>query len=147
MKHMTLAAAFLAAAGLFSPALVAPASAQGLTYNATLSGASEVPPTTSKGTGTFVGTLNPTTKMMTYTLTYSGLSGPATASHIHGPAAVGANAGVMVPIKPPLTSPVKETATLTQAQIDDMNKGQTYVNVHTKADPAGEIRGQLAKGG
>jgi hypothetical protein len=106
-----------------------------------------VPPTTSKGTGTFQASLNPSSKVLTYTLTYSGLTGPATAAHIHGPAAVGANAGVMVPLKPPLTSPIKGTATLTDSQISDINAGQTYVNVHTKEHPAGEIRGQIAKGG
>lgn len=142
MKHLTLAAALLA-----GTALLAPSWAATVTYSATLNGASEVPPTTSKGTGTFQGSLDTSSKELTYTLTYSGLTGPATAAHIHGPAAVGANAGVMVPIKPPLASPVKGTAMLTDAQIKSMDDGQTYVNVHTKEHPAGEIRGQLSKGG
>lgn len=137
-----LASAMLAA-GLLTTGFVATSWADTVTYHATLNGASEVPPTTSKGTGTADMTLDTATKALTYTVTYSGLTGPATAAHIHGPAAVGANAGVMVPLKPPLTSPIKGTATLTDAQISDMNNGQTYVNVHSKEHPAGEIRGQI----
>ncbi|MEO9191144.1 MAG: CHRD domain-containing protein [Acetobacteraceae bacterium] len=142
MKHLTLAAALLAGA-----AFLAPAWAATVTYHATLNGASEVPPTTSTGTGTFEASLDTTTKVLTSTLTYSGLTGPATAAHIHGPAAVGANAGVMIPMKPPLANPIKETSTLTDAQIKEIDAGQTYANVHTKAHPAGEIRGQISKGG
>ncbi|MGA9865670.1 MAG: CHRD domain-containing protein [Acetobacteraceae bacterium] len=142
MKHLTLAAALLA-----GTAFLAPSWAATVTYSATLKGASEVPPTTSQGTGTFQGSLDTASKTLTYTLTYSGLTGPATAAHIHGPAAVGANAGVMVPIKPPLASPVKGTATLTDAQIKSMDDGMTYANIHTKEHPAGEIRGQISKGG
>ena len=144
MKHLVLAASLLAAT-----ALVAPGRAATVDYHATLNGASEVPPENSKGTGTFEGSLDTGTKVLTYTLSYSDLSGPATAAHIHGPAPVGQNAGVMVPLKGAsgLASPIKGKATLTDSQIQEINNGQTYVNIHTKAHPAGEIRGQLAKGG
>ncbi len=87
--------------------------------------------------------------MLTYTLSYKDLTGPATAAHIHGPAPVGQNAGVMVPLKGAsgVASPIQGKATLTDTQIQEMDNGQTYVNVHTKAHPAGEIRGQVTKGG
>ena len=83
-------------------------------------------------------------KKLSWTGTYSGLSGPATAAHFHGPAEAGKNAGVAVPITPN-TSPLAGSATLTDAQAADLQGGRWYVNVHTAANPGGEIRGQLTK--
>jgi hypothetical protein len=91
--------------------------------------------------GRFTATLSGTT--LTYTLTFTHLSGPATAAHIHGPAARHVAAGVLVGLCGPCTSPVSGTVTLTQAQIDQLNAGKTYVNVHTSKNPNGEIRGQI----
>ncbi len=117
--------------------------AETVKFHATMDGASEVPPKTTDGKGTVDATLDTATKVLTYTLTYSGLTGPATAAHFHGPADPGANAGVLVPIPPPLTSPVKGTATLTEAQMTAFQGGKVYANVHTAANPGGEIRGQM----
>src|SRR5258708_32933365 len=64
---------------------------------ATLDGKSDVPATTTSGTGTADIDYDPATKKMTWKLTYSALSGPATAAHIHGPAEPGKNAGVKLP--------------------------------------------------
>ena len=114
-----------------------------INFHATLDGASEVPPKTTQGAGEALATLDTATKTLTYTVTYSGLSGPATMGHIHGPAAPGANAGVVVPFKNPVDSPIHGTATLTDAQIADLTAGKYYANVHTAANPGGEIRGQL----
>ena len=75
----------------------------------------------------------------------AGLSGPATAAHFHGPAEAGKNAGVEVPIPNAGTSPVEGSATLTEAQAADLTGGKLYVNVHTAANPGGEIRGQVTK--
>jgi CHRD domain len=116
------------------------------TFKATLNGASEVPPNTTAGTGEATITLDG--DKITWNVTFSGLTGPATAAHIHGPAPAGKNAGVMVWLSEkgkPATSPLSGSATLTAAQVSDMTNGQTYVNVHTAANPGGEIRGQLAK--
>jgi hypothetical protein len=114
-----------------------------LNFKADLSNVSEVPPVTGTGKGTAMVSLDTTTKTLTWTVTYSGLSGPATAAHIHGPAAPGANAGVLVPFSGDLASPIKGSATLTDAQISDLEAGKLYVNVHTTANKSGEIRGQL----
>ncbi len=119
-----------------------PMGSSGATFTASLSGASEVPPTTSTGTGTLEAKLDTGTKVLSWTLTYSGLTGPATAAHIHGPAMPGSNAGVIVPFGS-ASSGSTGTATLTDAQIADLMAGKWYSNVHTAANPGGEIRGQL----
>ena len=109
-----------------------------------MSGASEVPAKTTDGKGTASATLDTATKLLTYDVEYAGLSGPATAAHLHGPAEAGANAGVVLPFAAP-ASPIKGTATLTDAQVTDLMAGKWYANVHTAANPGGEIRGQLAR--
>ena len=127
-----------------SAAFATAASAATVNYSANLTGPREVPKTDSKGTGKFDGTLDTTTKTLNYTLTFANLSGPATMAHLHGPASRTATAGVLVPLgdKNP-TSPVTGTATLTDDQIKALQAGHVYVNVHTAANPGGEIRGQV----
>ena len=114
-------------------------------FKATLDGKSETPPNTSAGTGTADIDWDAATKKLSWKLTYSGLSGPATAAHFHGPAEPGKNAGVAVAIPNATSSPVEGSATLTDAQAADLAGGKYYVNVHTAANPGGEIRGQVMK--
>lgn len=110
-----------------------------------LTGAQEVPAVATGGTGTADTTFDKSTNVLTWTVTYSGLSGPVTAGHIHGPAAAGANAGVVIPFTGDLSSPIRGKATLTAAQVADLTAGRYYVNLHTAKNPGGEIRGQLTK--
>jgi hypothetical protein len=112
---------------------------------ATLDSKSQVPPNTSAGKGTAEIDYDAASKKLSWKVTYSGLSGPATAAHFHGPAEAGKNAGVAVPIANPGTSPVEGSATLTDAQAADLVAGKYYVNIHTAANPGGEIRGQVTK--
>jgi CHRD domain len=112
---------------------------------ATLDGKSETPPNASAGTGTADIDYDASSKKLTWKLTYSGLTGPATAAHFHGPAEPGKNAGVAVAIPNATTSPNDGSATLTDAQAADLLAGKYYVNVHTAANPGGEIRGQVTK--
>jgi hypothetical protein len=113
-------------------------------FKGTLSGGTEVPPVTSKGAGTATVNLDTATKQVTYSVTYTGLTEPVTAAHIHCGAAAGANAGVAVPFKG-TDSPITGSAALTDAQIADLEAGKCYVNVHTATNKGGEIRAQLAK--
>ena len=106
-----------------------------------LSAAQEVPPNSSPGTGTGRVQLDGTT--LRWNITYSGTTGPVTAAHFHGPAPAGANAGVVLGFQPPVTSPINGSATVTPAQIADIKAGRWYINLHTAANPGGEIRGQV----
>jgi hypothetical protein len=117
------------------------------TFKTTMNAASEVPTNQSGGTGSATITLDPATNKITWNVTFSSLTGPATAVHIHGPAPAGKNAGVMIWLSTkgqPATSPVTGEGSLSAAQVSDLTNGQCYVNVHTDANPGGEIRGQLA---
>jgi hypothetical protein len=121
-----------------------PAMADIVKYTATLDGSQQSPPVTTNGKGTATLTFDTTKKKLSWNVKYSGLSGPATAGHIHGPAAMGENAGPVIPFKK-LKSPIKGSATLTDAQAADLEAGKYYVNVHTDANKDGEIRGQIEK--
>jgi hypothetical protein len=134
-------------AGVALAALAAaPASAEMINYNVPLTGAAEVPPNDSAGTGTVQATFDTDTKVFTWTIEYSGLTGDATAAHFHGPAAPDANAGPVIPIEGNLASPISGTATLTDAQAAELQGGMWYFNVHTAQFPDGELRGQLVAG-
>ena len=112
-------------------------------FSSPLSGAAEVPPVGTNGMGQIDAVFNKSSNVLRYRLTFTGLSGPATAAHFHGPAAEGVNAAVVLPIRGPYKSPVEGSATLTAAQAADLLAGRWYVNIHTVLRPNGEVRGQL----
>lgn len=115
-------------------------------FEASLSGSQEVPPAATSATGAAEVQFNENTNKLTWKVTYSGLSGPATGGHIHGPAAVGQNAGVVIPFAGNLNAqPVMGETTITPAQYADLAAGLYYVNIHSARSPGGEIRGQLRK--
>ena len=123
-----------------------PALADKINLAAAMSGKDQVPANQTAGSGSATATFDTQTRMLTWEVQYKGLTGPITAAHFHGPAAAGANAGVAVPIgKAGDASPMKGTATLTEAQAADLMAGRWYVNVHTDANKGGEIRGQVMK--
>lgn len=135
----------VAAACLIAACAAGAARAETVSFRGALAGAAEVPAKAGDGKGTATASLDTATKVLTYQVEYAGLSGPATAAHFHGPADPSANAGVAVPFATP-ASPIKGTATLTDAQMADLMAGKWYANVHTAANPGGEVRGQMTRG-
>jgi hypothetical protein len=138
-------ALLIACAAAFS--IAAPAFAATVNFKAQMTASNEVPPTQSQGKGEVTATYDTASKKLSWKGTYSGLTGPATAAHFHGPAASGKNAGVAIPIfaGAAAKSPFEGSATLTDAQAKELMAGEWYVNVHTATNKAGEIRGQLTK--
>lgn len=142
-----------------------PARADSITYTAILAGANEVPPHAVAATGNATFTL--TGDSLLIHLTFSGLTGPAAAGHIHCCVPIGTNAPVAVPFAglPNATSgtyvntvDLTLTSTYTAAFITAsggtasdaeaaliaaLNTGHAYANLHTAQFPGGEIRGQI----
>jgi hypothetical protein len=134
-----LVAAVLASASVVARAAIVP-------LKASLIAASEVPAKDSPGRGTLSGALDTDTNEFRYHVEFSGLTGPVTAAHFHGPAAEGVNAKPQIPIKTnPIDSPVEGKTTITPEQAKDLLDGKWYFNLHTSANPGGEIRGQVLK--
>ncbi len=141
ITHLALASLTLAAAALTGCASMnAPSNM--VAMSTALRGANEVPANTSPATGTVDAVLNKDTNLLRWKVSYIGLTGPATAGHFHGPAAATANAGVVLGWAT-AESGSEGSATLTAAQAADLMAGRWYANVHTKANPGGEIRGQM----
>jgi hypothetical protein len=95
----------------------------------------------SKGTGTFTATV--TGKKLSWKLTFTHLTGAATAAHIHL-GAKGKAGNVLVALCGPCKAGQSGTVPMSAAVLKDVKKGVTYVNVHTAKNPNGEIRGQVA---
>ena len=129
-------------------AVLLPVSAKADTiFQATLTGAQEVPPNASTATGMATVVLNTAETMITVDLSWQDLTAPATAAHIHGPAAPGTNAPVIFAFSgvPSATTGMIPTQSfaITPAQVADLEAGLYYINVHDAVFPGGEIRGQL----
>ena len=137
----SIAVVALAAAGCSSMTGTSDKKPEGGEMTVPLSGKNEVPPNASAAVGSARVWLDGMT--LKWTVTYSGTTGPVTAGHFHGPAAAGANAGVVLPFTGSMASPIEGSATLTQAQVDQLKAGLWYVNLHTAAHPGGELRGQV----
>jgi hypothetical protein len=122
------------------------ARAEAIQLKADLKASSEVPPKDTAGTGTLTGTVDTQTNEFKYHIEFSGLTGAAVAAHFHGPASEGANAKPQLPVKvSPIASPIDGKATLTPEQVKDLTDGKWYFNLHTAANPGGEVRGQIVK--
>ncbi len=129
----------------FAVVFAGAASAATVKFQATLSPTSEVPPTKSTGSGEANASLDTSTHELTYDVTFTGFTSQVAAAHIHGPAAAGKNAGVVVPLGNAPTSPIHGSVKLTPEQEQQLTAGMWYVNVHSKNNPAGAIRGQLSQ--
>ena len=141
MRYVSIVAAVAATC-----TIAAPAYADMLKFKADLSAQQEVPPHPDlKGMGMVEATVDTADMKLTYHVAYDDLTGKATMAHFHGPAAPGKNAGVMVPVTGMVMTGMDGSATLTADQMKTLEDGQMYFNIHTAANPGGEIRGQLVK--
>ena len=124
-------------------ALIASAPADGSvrTKVSVLNGIQEVPANAGSGIGCARYRINPVANTLDYHITYSGLTGPATGAHFHGPAGPGANGGVVFGLA--VGNPIVGTWNYPEALESSILAGDIYVNIHTAAFPGGEIRGQI----
>ena len=140
-RRIALGMAVVAAAGWAGLAQAAPVS-----FKVALTGAESVPPVQTAAKGTADITYDPATRLVTWSITYTGFAGAATMAHFHGPAAEGKNGPVVIWLSKqgsPAESPIKGQTTLTPEQAQQFMAGDWYINVHTQAHPGGEIRGQV----
>lgn len=121
----------------------APAASNMVAFTTQLRGANEVPANTSPGSGSVDAALNKDTMQLRWKVSFSGMTGAPTAGHFHGPAAVGVNSGVALGWTNPITNGMEGSATLTAAQAADLMAGKWYANIHSAANPGGELRGQM----
>ncbi|HET9746441.1 MAG TPA: CHRD domain-containing protein [Chitinophagaceae bacterium] len=113
-----------------------------------MTGAQETPPVTTSATGSIDANYNRLSRTLSYKISFSGLSGNATAAHIHGLGEAGVTAGVVQTFVgfPAATSGTYSGTLLVDGvkiKEEDILAGRYYANIHTAARPAGEIRGQL----
>ncbi|GJM44589.1 MAG: hypothetical protein DHS20C21_14310 [Gemmatimonadota bacterium] len=101
----------------------------------------EVPPNPPGGEGIASFDLDTVGNTVAYDIRFWGLTGVETAAHIHGPAPIGANAGVLFGL--PAGSPKIGSSAITEATESAILSGLTYVNIHSTFDGGGEIRGQV----
>jgi hypothetical protein len=149
MKRVLLV---LAAAALIAIVPGAVTGASDEVFTGTFTGAQEVPPVTTSAGGTVYVFINPSGTEIKYAVSYTGLSGPLVAAHIHA-GSPGISGQIMLPLTP---GPSTMFGSLTQANFQStsaattwaaaltlIRAGRTYVNLHTAAHPQGEIRAQL----
>jgi len=117
-----------------------------ITYTVMLTGMQVVPAVKTAGLANVTVALDMTTGTITITGLFGDLSSPATAAHVHGPAAVGSSGPVLSPltVPPDLSGAVTGSASMSTTQMADMLNGMTYVDVHTHYFPDGEIRAQVS---
>jgi hypothetical protein len=115
-------------------------------FTLNLSGVEEVPPAQTLGSGFAQMSYDPDTRMLTWSISFIGLSSEALTIQLHGPAMVGENGPVEIRIAArggPIHSPVNGAAMLTPGGAQDFFAAALYLNIATKRYPAGELRGQL----
>jgi len=129
---------YAAALSMAAMMVAGAARAEIIHYHAALTG-----PNGAKGEVT--AELEPSEKTFAYRATYTGLSGPATMAHFHGPAEPGKDAPPVVTVPGGGKLPIGGSVRLTDEEMADLEAGKWYFNVHTAANPNGEVRGQLTE--
>ncbi len=138
--------AVFALAGLACIAWAASAAAASASFTVPMSGAEQVPAVKTAGKGTADLTWDASTRVVTWRITYSDMSGPVTMAHFHH-GARGKNGPVKIWLTEkgggPVANPITGKATLSPADAQQFEAGDWYINLHTKDHPDGEIRGQV----
>jgi hypothetical protein len=121
------------------------ATARAEIFTAYLSSAQEVPSSGTSATGYARIVVNESTGALTFTVVFNNLSSAQIASHIHAPAAIGANAAVAINFGAVggTSGTITGTTTITPTQLAQLRSHLGYVNVHSTNFSGGEIRGQL----
>jgi len=115
-----------------------------ITFEATLAGANETPPNATTGTGFGTVVLDDVLDTITVDLTWSGLTAPASAAHIHNaPAGVAGPVIFPLAIVPGTSGHFNGLFAIDLTEIAELEAGDMYMNIHTANFPGGEIRGQL----
>src|SRR5947209_18199438 len=146
MHRIVVTLCALLVALTWSAVVHVPATLADATYTAVLTGTQQVPPNTSPATGSATVVLSADQTQIAVTVTFSGLTAPAIASHIHD-GAPGTNGPVVIPFPgfPNATSGTySQTFPITPALVAELQAGNLYINIHTATFPGGEIRGQLS---
>jgi len=121
--------------------MLAAAAVVHLTIN--LLASSEVPPKDSNWHGSLSGRYDTTSKVLQWKVKYADLTGPARMAHFHGPAPIGKDAPIVIPIETnKLPSPITGSQTLTDAQASQLLDGQWYFNVHMQKIWAARFEGR-----
>jgi hypothetical protein len=123
-----------------------PVRAASILFDISLDGFQEAPPVPTPGFGTGTLTLDDATGDYTISGSFSGLIGTSTLAHIHGPAAIGVPAGVVVGLTIDIgvtTGTFSGAGTFTAPQMASLLAELYYVNIHSTVVPGGEIRGQI----
>ena len=128
----------------------APSYAEIVKLTAKLSGSEEIPPISAKGSGALKGLYDTTTKKLSWTISYSGLTGPVTRADFHAPAAAGEHAPIKLGVDTAGVNagmPIEGSAILTEGLEPPLDEallsGNFYLNLHTADHPNGEVRGQI----
>lgn len=124
---------------------VSTATAGTIEYNFLMDGLQEVPQVPTPATGDCTVLLDDVSFAVTVNCTFEGLIGTANNAHIHGPAAPGVNAGVILGLTftPATSGTITGNGILSAANAQNIIDGLTYINLHSTFRPGGEIRGQI----
>lgn len=117
------------------------------TISGSASGSQEVPAVATSATGALSGSYNAKTNLLTYNITWTGLSGNVVVAHFHGPADPGVSANPIHDISimtNGMTGSTSASVTVADSTESHLINGKLYYNLHTVLYPGGEIRGQVS---
>lgn len=130
---------------LFAMTAATAASAEILHFRAKLGPPLETPVSQRRAEGLAELTLDTESKLLSWKVSYSGLSGPLIGAHFRAPPEPGSSADATLPMAPPLANPVVSSRRLNDIQIGDLRAGLWSVNLLTAKNPHGEIHGDLER--